>query len=269
MPAHRGYGWQTFPGAAPSAGVLVTAPWTPLNLANLIGFWRADMGVSTSGSNVTSWTDQSPAGNNLTVVSASVPTWSSTGFNTSYPGVFFNGGSGLTNEYIGNTSFTFASTVMSSFVLFYANSTQGSGINGTLYGLIASGGTVDYTLPGFQMFLNDTPVIACESSSTYFGNGGSALAYTKANPHLFGCVCDGAHGNYFLDSATASGSAVSFSSTLGTSPNSFYLGGTPSGNQEITGTIAFALMTSGAISVGDIGKLITWTNANWGLSLGP
>lgn len=53
-------------GAAPAG-----YSWSPLDLgANLFGWWNAGLGVSTSGSNVTTWTDQSANGYVATTVTA-------------------------------------------------------------------------------------------------------------------------------------------------------------------------------------------------------
>lgn len=60
--------------------------WSPLLLSGLVAWYRADMGVSKTGTTVTAWADQS--GNGLDVIPGTSPVYSATGVNGK-PGVAF------------------------------------------------------------------------------------------------------------------------------------------------------------------------------------
>lgn len=70
-----------------------TAAWTPLQLSPS-GWWKSDTGVTVSGSDVTSWTDQSGNGRTLTGTATRLPTRVSTTVGTYATNVVnFDGGS--------------------------------------------------------------------------------------------------------------------------------------------------------------------------------
>lgn len=74
--ATNGYGVPlNLAGAAPGPG------WTPAQLAGLIGWWMADVGVTQAAGAVSAWADQSGAGHNVTQSGAPKPVYNATSFN--------------------------------------------------------------------------------------------------------------------------------------------------------------------------------------------
>src|SRR5260221_2651489 len=67
------------------------AAFTPASLTGLLAWYKADAGVTLSGSNVTQWNDQTSNGYNLTP-STNPPTFSATGFNSKQGITFTNAG---------------------------------------------------------------------------------------------------------------------------------------------------------------------------------
>lgn len=79
-PAIIGRAMAQVPLTGAGRGAPGAAPVTPLTiLTNVIGWYKTDIGVTTSLGNVTSVTDQSGAGNNLTPTGGNVP-FSATGY---------------------------------------------------------------------------------------------------------------------------------------------------------------------------------------------
>lgn len=71
------------------------SPWTPSRLGSSLTMWlRADLGVTTVGSAVTSWADQSGSGRSWTDGGSATrrPAYSATGF-SNMPGITFDGSS--------------------------------------------------------------------------------------------------------------------------------------------------------------------------------
>lgn len=65
-------------------------PWSPSQLSNLVGWYKADTGVSLSGTSVTAWSDQSGKGNTLTPLTSN-PTYVSNGNPLGGAAIQFNG----------------------------------------------------------------------------------------------------------------------------------------------------------------------------------
>jgi len=78
--------------------------WTPADFGtDLVAWWKADAGVTESGGAVSQWDDQSGNGWHLTQgTSGSRPIYSATGFNSSYPGITFDG----TDDFLAVSSVT-------------------------------------------------------------------------------------------------------------------------------------------------------------------
>jgi hypothetical protein len=236
--------------------------WSPLSLSNLVAYYNASMGVTQSSGNVSQWNDQSGNGYNLTVPGGgppwTSPVYSSTGFNSSYPGITYTDGSNQSLD--SAASVTMESGNFSIWML--ANTPVFQSSNYRYFGLLANGGGVDYenngiclidsiAAPGYGAFQVD-----------YLGNSvGSANV-----PQLVGFVGSSAGVQPYL-AATAEGSPAS-AITVGSSPNTIGIGNTqPIGGSPCTNfTIAFFILTAAAMSAGDISNLKTWTNNNWGTS---
>lgn len=87
-----------------------TLPFLPSSLGGLSLWLKADAGVTTSGSNVTSWTDQSANGFIFTIDIQNEPTYLSS-FVNGKPAIEFiaNDNSGLSNSSVSFNGFTFFS----------------------------------------------------------------------------------------------------------------------------------------------------------------
>ncbi len=79
--------------------------WDPTTPGNLLAWWKADAGLTLSGSRVTTWADQSGNGHDLTEFSALGPTYNATGWNGSQPTVTFGG----TNVFLRNITTSISS----------------------------------------------------------------------------------------------------------------------------------------------------------------
>lgn len=245
-------------------------PWTPLDLSNLIGFYRADIGVSETGGNVTSWADQSIQGQNLASI-LGTPTWSATGFNTSFPGVLFTNASGL--DGIGNTTFVCSTTTFSVFIL-CSFVTSGDLSNARLVTLWDGTSANDYLTPSIVLYSPDpsvTPLFAPSFSlysSGVIGNGGSPYSYsypTGGVPVLLGGVLSGTTGNIYFN-GTVQGAGTGFSSIVG--DDNFWINydNNAGKNGHVNMSVAYVIVTTSEMSVSDIANLVTWTNTNWGTS---
>jgi hypothetical protein len=222
------------------------------------GFWRADMGVSTSGANATQWNDQSLFANNLTNNgTASNVTFSSTGFNTSFPGVSIVDSSDGTMQVA--ASFSSGATVSWGMLISPGSSNASS--NGRWEWLYTSGTTNDFTSPAFTTYEVNTPYFFQPYSSGPLTSGTTLVAST---PVLIGGVFDGA--NFTLWKNGSSISSVSFSANLGAASGVIFgIGSSPS--QPAAGSsCAFWWITQKAMNGTDWANLKNWSNANWGTS---
>lgn len=227
------------------------------------GFWRADMGVHLSGSNVTQWDDQSSFANNLTIQSSHTdPTFSSTGWLSSKPGITFAGG-GTNGQGLNSPALTYNSSTTTGFVLFLYTTNFSFD---RVISFCGNGASADYNnAPSFAIDLASTTNVQIDNNntSTSFGTEATSTAY------LLGLVFDGAHITLWKNGT--SGSTQTQSGNVGgASTNQFGVGctgnpGSVSGN-SLTGTIAFAGLTQKQMNSTDWGNLKTWSNSNWGTS---
>jgi hypothetical protein len=95
------------------------APWTPARLTSLRAWYRSDLGITLSGSDVTAWADQSGIGNHLTDggVSARRPAYSaSDAAFGSRPSLTFDG----VAEYLSDAAFSLGGdTALCSIAMLY------------------------------------------------------------------------------------------------------------------------------------------------------
>lgn len=65
---------------------------TPDKIPNLVDWYRSDLGLSLSGSNVTGWASQSGSGRSVTQATGSLqPIWNATSGSNNLPGITFDG----------------------------------------------------------------------------------------------------------------------------------------------------------------------------------
>lgn len=259
--------WEVVPFSA--VQVLTPLPFDPLTLiTGSGGFWRADMGITLSGSNVTNWADQSSFGNNLSVGAGgqTAPTFNSTGFNSTKNGVVFpdGGGGGMQA-----TSFNFNSTTCTAFILFQWGSAPSVGF-GRFLSLTGAGNSSDTN--NTQSFATDqnSPVgnWDCGSNGVEQGNGGAVgPALTGGNLYLIGQTFDGANANRW-SAGSVLGSATANTNTIGGGNITRWCIGfvDTQGSAGAGFTCAFFGLTTKAMNSTDWTNLKNWSNSNWGTS---
>jgi hypothetical protein len=247
--------------------VSIGPAWSPLSLSNLVAYYNASLGVTQSSGNVSQWNDQSGNGNNLTLPAdiTTDPTYSASGFNTSYPGVTMAGG--VNTSALENSSVTFGGTETFSFFLL-CTIPNGS-ISVGIASLVANGASHDYdNTASIRLF---GPGLTSNEAGWYWDNTDHRVySFTWANtPGLWGIVSNAGSVQAYVNGA-ATGTAQSITSNIGSNPNLLVLGtdSTVAGdnNASVAATIAYAILTAAAMSATDISNLKAWTNANWGTS---
>jgi hypothetical protein len=141
-------------GVEVNPGTTQTAPpsvWTPEDLSNLYIWWRADTGITTSGTNVTSWASKAGViSRTLTQevgTSNTVYNSSNSSFNNKATVLFpsdFNGGLGLTDSSSGLGANN--STIAICFIM-SPQTSEASGYK-LMGGLTSTGGTFAELVPG-------------------------------------------------------------------------------------------------------------------------
>jgi hypothetical protein len=246
------------------------AGWTPLSLASVIGFYTAAAGVTESGGNVSSWADQGPLNQAMAqATGGNKPTYSASGFNTSFPGISFASAS---PQFLSNTTYQFTpTTTFSIFCLMQYAATTADFAGIVSY--VANGDATDFS--ALHSFIYESYSTA-HADIFQFGNTGAAYGVPTAwsprgTPVLFGGVFDGANcTTYGYGGSGSVGSPNVNTSTIGASGNGVMAFGTRPWNgntPSFNGALAFVLMTGAAMSAGDVSDLKTWTNSNWGTSL--
>jgi hypothetical protein len=171
--------------------------------ADLVAWYDAqDSGSLTlSGSSVTQWDDLSGNGEHLVQATGSQqPTYGATSFNTSYPGISFDGGDGLTCSSFAGTS----GAALSTFIVGQMN----SGTAGFGRALSYRNGTKqDFAWPdGACLIIRDG-----SSNAINAYRNGAALAtkaLTTGAPARIGTIFNGANYTAYVDNSASSTSAV-------------------------------------------------------------
>jgi len=240
---------------APSLFWRAAGPWTPATPGNLLAWWKADSGLTLSGSRVTTWADQSGNGHDLTEFSALGPTYDATGWNSSQPTVQFGG----SNVFLRNITTSIAS---------YPNGT------GTPLTIFASCRAAAFVNPGALLHWFADPSVtdtytfgAADSGGTgvlrvYDGTtdrlgsvastGRRRLAYTYDGSNLKGYV-DGS-----LDLSVGSLSIVK------SGCNRMYMGAIWNLTQKWDGIITEMVVYSAALSSTHVTNYSTYSAAKWG-----
>ena len=268
--------------AALAAVVLTTipargAPWTPVELPQPPALWldAADAGTITlNGSAVSQWNDKSGNSRNFAqATGANQPAYSATSFNTSYPGVTFDGSSDFMSAGdtldMGTNSLTVMSAVR------YANNNVG----GTIIGKTrAAGGDGRWSL--FRSLSGGSFGGGSQNNSVLFIGGSIAafaqVADSSTSVKIDGFVADRSTSGSLkiwsngVSTATASftGNSTDFNSTdqllLGAYQNS---SGTtpPTAGSYLNGVIAEVVVVQTAMSDTDRQKLEGYLAWKWGM----
>ena len=182
--------------------------WSPSDLSGLLAWYDAsDSGSLTlTGSLVDQWNDLSGNGNHFTASGTARPTYGATSFNTSKPGITFDGGDAISKA----TSSYGGGTVLSAFVVgTYANNAGGAYDRMLSYSM----GSNDYSNANSAAFLlQDNTNLAIQG---FRGNAAksTSAALTAGTAYRFGSVFDGTNHTIYINNSASS--AVSSTGTFG------------------------------------------------------
>jgi hypothetical protein len=217
--------------------------WTPASLPGLVLWLSASQGVSHSGSNLTAWADQSGNGYNCNNISGTAPTYSATGFNSSYPGITFTAANDTYCSSANNIDVSSTST-LSYFVL--GSATSSSNGYGRLLSFFVNSVGFDYLDPSFEMDVGGSPGTLGIAPAT------NTASFSLSTPYAFGAIYDGTDAHIYLNNVEQ-GSQTGFTNSLLGGSNYYALGSQIQSLSSITnsfldGTIAEVVITNNAIS---------------------
>lgn len=249
MPISGGGGYQ----------VISAVPPNPLQIlgTNLLAWYRADTGVTLSGSNVTQWDDQSGNAYHLTVPGGiNSPQYSATSFN-SRPGITFST-SGTTG--LQKTSFApGAISVTSAFLVGTEESTTGSNARFISYKNVVG---TDTDTDGVIWHLSPTltTIRGFQGATGFLGSSGTL---TDGIPYRLGSIYDGVNHTIYVNNvaqtpAGANAFTLTSSGTLGI--------GQQGGLDSCSSVMAEIVITKSNVGSSDRTSLDTWFKYLWGLS---
>ncbi len=249
----------------------------PFNPTQLItgfgGFWRADVGLTLSGSNVTAWADQSSQGTSLTLQTfggAQIsPVFSATGFNAAFSAVTIRQDLASLGG-LGNIAININSTQLSFFMLGVTHPGFDNN-NGRFGGVVGNGQTVDFNNTSSFEFdegasPTGSPGYNIQANSAIQGNGGvQGPQLIDGTTYLLGGVFDGVNANKWINRAVV-GTGTAYSNTIGGGTSTVTFGYTGTGlNASIN--CGFWGITNSVLTATDFGNLCNFANSNWGTSL--
>lgn len=228
-------------------------PWNPRALSGLAAWYRADLGI-TIATGVSAWADQSGTGDpNKNAVQAT---------GTRQPAYNASNAS-----FAGRPTLTF--TAANGQNLFSANwaATVAQPISA-----IVVGSTPHPATNIIALDLNTTE-LSLDSASTgapqgYAGTIVNATAGDFANPTIFGCVFNGASGAWYVSQKT--GTTVNFGANgpiTATCIGGLYSAPANSTNNW-NGPIAEVIVYSRALSAAEMGQLMLYAGARYGITIG-
>lgn len=238
----------------------------PLTLPNLIAWYKADAGVTLSGTDVITWDDQS--GNDYTLtanLSGAKPQYSQTGFNSSYPGITTNGTTAYFKSDIGVVDFhANPQSVISIFaVLKYNAAASAARLLPSVWGNGNTGNdhdSVNAAVVGYTQ--TETEFYA------YFGGAprdGGVVAV--GNNYRLGSVFDGANHTIYVNNSSTP-PPVTASDLALASPGHFGLafgGAWISPSSIVNGTYAEVILFAGAPDAAMRQAIDDYFTTKWGL----
>lgn len=218
-------------------------PWagggfTPAALPNVV--FGVDA-YSLSASPVSSWADLSGNGRHATQGTGSKqPTWGATAFNTSYPGVTFDG----TDDFLRTVGFTLDQPFHVVLVCNLAT----TAVNDVLYDGVAAQAAIYQGVAGGNAYL-------------YAGSNGPLKAISTV-PHVLSGVFDNASSTLALDNGAAA------TGTTGTAnPGGVTLGADLAGSAAANVVIAACWVFSAALSVANETALVRYLGSRYGITV--
>lgn len=244
-----------------------TGGWTPALLSPKL-WLKADAGVTEVAGAVSNWASQEGLGYNFAqATGANKPTYSATGFNTSYPGLTFAFGA---PSFVSSSAFILnCPHTMSVYVVM--SRTAASEDNGGVLSFKSNGQADDYNAPSFIIeTINATAKVEMYSSGAR-GNPTSDIIIANNTAVALGWIIEFDVPGFFATmyknnvptavpdaAAVAIGSASAAVLAIGSRP---WNGNTPS----FDGTIAEIVITDTALGTTDRGLLQAYFAAKWGI----
>lgn len=235
------------PGAAAPAGC--TAVIAQVG-SNIVGCWDADLGVVLSGSNVTTWTDQS---SNAYVLGLNTVSGESAPNSPTFNATSYGGKAGITfsaagGQYLATTSAAVAMNSNASSFFVAINFTNSSATNGRIISFVASGQGADYNnaTSVAAMFIGTGPV------QEYYQNnvGSTTFSRSFSTASRLGVVFNNTVGiQYLNNTADSGGDSATF--TLAATGQLSLANAAGSGTALIDGVIRRVVVTKSAASAGD------------------
>ena len=228
----------------------------PTDLAGLAGWWKADSGLTVTGTSVSAWTDSSTNTNNAAQVTLASQPLKSTASLNSLDSVTFEGAAGTTQflTVANDATLDFSSTGMSMFVVAFTGITNVSGSFVSKDSAYALGITQ----------IGSENVLRFIGNSTVTGAGGTT-AFDATHYSIFEIVGDRLNaGTGYLG---VNGFAAATFANIGasTSVNPLLLG--TAGADTINGGIAEVLVYAREVTAGNRQRIEGYLANKWGLQI--
>lgn len=249
-----------FTGAAGAAAACDKQPgaaaWSPTTPGNLVAWFKANAGVTLSGSNVTNWADQS--GNGYNLVGQTDPTFSSTAWNGTGPGLVFGGAAWMKSTDAGfasivngaNANFTVLATVnvsSSSANNAFIGWNDGAGNTAYQYYLGFSAGGAAH-----HIFISDGG--AHDQGGSVTVDAANKRVYLASGGGTFISRIDG-----FTDMVS-----VTFGVTPSPAASAVFLGLNAAGSFQPTMTLVELVVYSAKLTSTDFSNYKTYSTTTWG-----
>jgi hypothetical protein len=247
----------------------------PVLSGTVLARYSAKAGVGLSGSNVTSWSDQS--GNGKTLTGVANPTYSVTGFNTSYPGITTSGGSN-SGSYLVTANRAIATGGVTAMTFWMVFKPIGEDLNDRYLSTVATAVNSN----DFQGNGSAVPFIRLAGGIGAFANSSTtAFAVADGTNSRVAMVFNGVNITSYLNNVQQSQVANTNPTRWGTvgtdlltlavstSLSSDASGNSIAGPAALTGyaaaTFAEIVMMAGAASAGDRTAMDNYLKSEWGL----
>ena len=244
-------------------GFMPVVAFTPLLLAGLVAWYKADTGVTESGGAVSQWDDQSGNNWHLTQATGSMqPTFSATSFNGK-PGITFDGVAG--GDHLLNTSITSFSgaTNTSGFLVAKRNGTGDN--NPRWLTLRNNADSNDYDNARCCIYITENAATLNIRDTRNFANYNST-AITNATNYRLGSIFEPSQVTLYVNNV-ATGPASDPGGTF-SSPGTIVVGAGVEGgsiDDEASVTVAEVIITTSALGSTDRLSLDNYFRNKWGL----
>jgi hypothetical protein len=237
--------------------ITVPSSWTPADLgADLLGWWDASNSgsLTLSGADVTGWNDLSGSGNHLTQGTATrYPQYSATSFNSSYPGLTFDGSNDvlLKSSAAGTTG-----NILCCFAV--ARLDSGGASSGRLFSYALSSDDYQSVTTGILLARN----VATEALFAYRNN--SALgtkAITYGSNFRAASILDGSNNTIYVNNVAST--SVASTGSFGNTDTTMRIGNSFANNEGWKGTIAEVFICK--VVPSDLTAIDNYFKAKWGL----